>query len=58
MESSLSWLDPDVNDDRVIASVLSVEAQHPAARIVLVTGDVNLQNKADAALIEAVGTPS
>jgi hypothetical protein len=57
VESSLRWLDPDVSDDRIVASVLSIEAQHPAARVVLVTGDVNLQNKADAALIEVADTP-
>jgi predicted ribonuclease YlaK len=32
-------------------------AEHPAARVVLVTGDVNLQNKADAALLETADTP-
>ena len=51
MEKSLSWLDPNVMDDRIIASALQIQVEHPAANILLVTGDINLQNKADVALI-------
>lgn len=50
--STLSWLDPSSPDDRIIASVLHLEARVPTARIVLFTGDINLMNKADAAQIE------
>jgi hypothetical protein len=57
MKGSLSWLDASVADDRIIAAVLAVAAEHPAARVVLVTGDVNLQNKADAAMLETADTP-
>ena len=53
MKKTLSWLDFDNKDDRIIASVLEVQAASPAARVVLVTGDVNLSNKADVARIEA-----
>jgi len=49
---SLSWLDADNADDRIIASVLDIQATSPSAHVVLVTGDINLQNKADAAMIE------
>jgi hypothetical protein len=52
MEGALSWLDPKVRDDRILASVLEVQASHPTARVVLVTGDINLSNKAAAARIE------
>ncbi len=52
MEHTLSWLDKDSSDDRIIASVLEVQADQPNARVVLVTGDINLLNKADAARIE------
>jgi len=52
MESTLSWLDRTNADDRVVANVVAIQAAHPAARVVLVTHDINLQNKADAALIE------
>lgn len=57
MKNTLSWLDPGVQDDRIIASMITLQAEHPAARVVLVTGDINLQNKADAALVETLDTP-
>ena len=57
MESSLSWLDESVQDDRIIAAVLAVEAENPSATTLLVTGGINLQNKADAALIETADPP-
>ena len=57
VKGSLSWLDPSVADDRIIAAVLAVAAEHPAAQVVLVTGDVNVQNKADAAMLETADTP-
>lgn len=52
MESTLSWLDAGVPDDRIIASLLEIQSANPTCRVVLVTGDINLQNKADAASIE------
>jgi hypothetical protein len=57
MRSTLSWLDANIADDRIVASVLAVQTEQPSARIVLVTGDINLQNKADAALIETAEVP-
>jgi hypothetical protein len=48
----LPWLDPTVPDDRIIAAALRLQSDHPAGVVVLVTGDINLQNKAD-----AVGLP-
>jgi rRNA-processing protein FCF1 len=48
----LDWLDPDVPDDRLLASVLDLQARHAAATVVIVTGDMNLQTKA-----AAVGVP-
>ena len=52
MENALSWLDKSNHDDRIIASVLEVQSTYPNARVVLVTGDINLSNKADVARIE------
>ncbi len=52
MKSTLTWLDPNVLDDRIVASLLEIQASSPADRVILVTGDINLQNKADAAAIE------
>lgn len=52
MDNTLSWLDDSNSDDRIIASVLSVQVAFPSSRLILVTGDINLQNKADSAMIE------
>jgi predicted ribonuclease YlaK len=46
------WLDPTVPDDRVVASALLLQASAPSKVVVLVTSDLNLQNKA-----AAVGLP-
>jgi rRNA-processing protein FCF1 len=52
MKQTLSWLDKDNADDRIIASVLEIQADYSTSRVVLVTGDINLQNKAEFAMIE------
>ena len=52
MGKTLSWLDENNRDDRIIASVLEVQTTYPNARVVLVTGDINLSNKADVARID------
>ena len=57
MENTLTWLTRESKDDRIIASVLEVQAENPAARLVLVTGDINLMNKADVAQIETAEWP-
>lgn len=54
MSSTLSWLRGDVRDDRIIASVLELQSANPVSRVILVSGDINLQNKADAAMVECV----
>lgn len=54
MRSALSWLDSNIKDDRIIASVLEVQAANPNDSVILVTGDINLMNKADAARIHSV----
>lgn len=52
MGKTLSWLDKDVADDRIITSVIEIQSKNPASIIVLYTSDINLQNKAEAAMIE------
>ena len=47
MQKTLPWLDKDNKDDRVIASVLEVQRSYPTSRLILITGDINLSNKAD-----------
>ena len=53
MQRTLTWLDEHNRDDRIIATVLEVQSAHPTARVVLITGDINLLNKADVARIES-----
>ena len=52
MKNTLTWLDRINRDDRIVASVLEVQAANPTATVILVTADVNLMNKADVARIE------
>jgi len=54
---TLSWLDSGNNDDKVIASVLELQRQEPSAMVILSTGDINLQNKAEMAQIAFVEPP-
>ncbi len=54
MQNTLTWLDKDNRDDRIIAAVIEVQSAQPTARLVLVTSDINLSNKADVARIETV----
>lgn len=46
---TLSWLDSNNDDDRFIATALEVQRKNPNVIVILVTGDINLQNKAEAA---------
>ncbi len=52
MSATLTWLDKENRDDRIIASVLDIQSSYPNAQVVLITGDINLSNKADLARIE------
>jgi len=53
----LSWLDPEVKDDRIIASVIGLISQHPKSCVAIITRDVNLQNKCDFAKICTLEPP-
>ena len=57
LKKTLSWLDPSNNDDRIIASVLTLQSESPSAQVILVSGDINLLNKADVAMIETAELP-
>lgn len=57
MNRTLSWLDAENKDDRIIASILALQGAYPAAHVILVSGDINIMNKADAALIETIEGP-
>jgi len=56
--SVLQWLDPGVPDDRIMAAALRLQSDHPAGVVILVTTDINLQNKADAVGLPYVEPPT
>lgn len=57
LDASLPWLDRANADDRILASCVEVMRTHPRAVVVLVSGDINLQNKAEFALIPFLEPP-
>lgn len=57
MGESLPWLDPNNRDDRFIASVLEVIRSRPRSAVVIVTRDLNLQNKAEFASLPHIEPP-
>jgi PIN domain len=57
MEASLPWLDPASKDDQILASVIEVMRMRPRSPVLLVTRDINLQNKAEFANIPFVEPP-
>lgn len=52
-----SWLDADNKDDRIIGTVLEIQCAQPSAVVVLVTDDINLQNKAEMAFVSWAEPP-
>jgi hypothetical protein len=42
------WLDLDLPDDRIVAAALTIQRSRPADVVVVVTSDLNMQNKAAA----------
>jgi rRNA-processing protein FCF1 len=56
--SVLNWLDPTVPDDRIIGAALRLQSDHPASTVLLVTSDLNLQNKADSVGLPYLETPT
>lgn len=53
-----NWLDPYSKDDRLIGSCLELQFQNTAVNVMIVTGDINLQNKAEMALLPFCEPPS
>jgi hypothetical protein len=58
MEETLEWLDPTSGDDRIIAGMIDAMRRFPRSTVVLVTTDVNLQNKAAFAALPFVEPPA
>jgi hypothetical protein len=57
VSNALPWLDSSNHDDRLLASLIEVMRAHPRSRVVLVTRDINLQNKADFARVPFLEPP-
>jgi hypothetical protein len=57
-ERIVRWLDPNHADDRILGCVLEVMRREPFAPVALVTGDINLQNKADFAEVSFLEPPA
>jgi hypothetical protein len=51
MQDTLPWLDPTNDDDRLLASFLEVMRRFLHSPVILVTRDINLQNKAELAQV-------
>jgi predicted ribonuclease YlaK len=56
--NSLPWLDAQNSDDRILVSTLEVMRQRPRSTVILVTRDINLQNKAEFARIPFAEPPA
>jgi hypothetical protein len=56
-EQTLSWLDSDIADDRIIASVLEWQRMHPMTAVQLLTGDALMLAKADEAGVPTGDVP-
>lgn len=54
----LPWLDPTNNDDRFLASVVEIARENTRCVVAIVTGDINLQNKARFARMPFCEPPS
>jgi PIN domain-containing protein len=54
MSDSLPWLDPTSLDDRLLASVIEVMRMNPHASAIVVTRDINFQNKLEFARVPFV----
>jgi hypothetical protein len=57
MDNSLPWLKADNTDDRLLASSIEIMRQHPRKPVILVTRDINLQNKCDYAKVPYIEPP-
>jgi predicted ribonuclease YlaK len=54
---TIHWLDSTNNDDRIIASILEIQCSSPSSIVILVTSDINLQNKAEMANLPFLEPP-
>lgn len=58
IEQSLPWLDPQNNDDRILATAIEIMRRYPQSIVAVVSRDINLQNKAEFACIPVIKPPN
>jgi hypothetical protein len=58
IEQSLPWLDPQNNDDRLLAAIIEVMRLRPGSPVILVSLDINLQNKPEFARVPFLEPPT
>lgn len=57
VDETLPWLDASNDDDRILASFVEVMREYARTAVILVTRDINLQNKAEYAGLPFVEPP-
>lgn len=57
-DASLPWLDASHADDRLVATFIEVMRRNPRSPVILVTRDLNLQNKMEFARLPFIEPPS
>lgn len=57
MGAYLPWLDSENRDDRILAAVIEIMRIRPRSPVVLISRDINLQNKAEFARVPFVEPP-
>jgi rRNA-processing protein FCF1 len=51
------WLDPEINDDRILAAAIELQIGNPVSFIAILTNDINMKNKANLAGIPVKKVP-
>ncbi|MFH1908824.1 MAG: PIN domain-containing protein [Chloroflexota bacterium] len=51
------WLDPQINDDRILASAIELQRSNPNSSIAILANDINMQNKATLAGMPVMKVP-
>ena len=57
MENSLPWFDPSNKDDQILAATIEVMRRNPRSAVLMVSRDINMQNKCEFAGIPFVEPP-
>ena len=53
-ENMPDFLDKSHNDDKIIMNILNIQRRFPSSVVILVTKDINMQNKAEYAMVNCI----